>query len=116
MSVVRWLANLCAHCETRNRVGLAPSRVADLLAPAFKSQGEDGQAANCTRTTRLDPAHGNREPTLGPAEDSGGIGAAGVQSFGQNHSQVYASNPSSRAVIPLAAVPEAARVNCLGVR
>src|SRR5262249_39930208 len=31
-------------------------------------------------------------------------------------SQVYASNPSSRAVLPLAAVPEAARVNCLGVR
>jgi hypothetical protein len=63
MSVVRWLANLCAHCETRNRVGLAPSRVADVLAPTFKSQGEDGPAANCTGTTHPDPAHGNREPT-----------------------------------------------------
>ena len=86
------------------------------MAQAFKSQGEDGPAANCTGTTDLDPARGNREPTLGSAEDSGGIGAAGVQSFGQNDSQVYASNQSSRAVFPLAAVPEAARFDCLGVR
>jgi hypothetical protein len=53
---------------------------------------------------------------LASAEDSGGIGAAGVQSFSQNDSQVYASNPSSRAVFPLAVVPEAARFDCLGVQ
>jgi hypothetical protein len=41
---------------------------------------------------------------------------AGVQSLRENDSQVYASNPSSRAVFPLAAAPEAARFNRLGVR
>jgi hypothetical protein len=49
VSVVRWLAKLCAHCETRNRAALAPSRVTDLLAPA--------------RPADPDPAHGHREPT-----------------------------------------------------
>jgi hypothetical protein len=38
VSLVRWLANLSAHCETPNGAALAPSRVADLLVSAFKTQ------------------------------------------------------------------------------
>src|SRR6516225_4514305 len=53
---------------------------------------------------------------LGPAQDPGGVGAAGVQSLRENDSQVYASNPPSRAVFPLAVIPEAACVGHLGVR
>ena len=116
MPVVRGLANLCAHCETRNRAALAPSRVADLFAPAFQSQREDGSPADCAGTTDPDPAHDHREPTLRSAEESGGTGEAWVQSFGQDGSQVYASNPSSRAIFPLAVISEAARIDRPGVR
>src|SRR5262247_4906517 len=60
--------------------------------------------------------HGRRQPTLGPAEDPGGALEAWVQSFSQNNRQVYATNPSSRAILPLAVIPEAARLGDLGVR
>jgi Integrase core domain len=50
---------------------------------------------------------------LGSAQDPGGAGAAWVQSFGKNGRQVYATNPSSRAVHHLAVIPEAGD---LGVR
>jgi len=48
---------------------------------------------------------------LGSAEDPGG-----AQSFSQNGRQVYATNPSSRAVHDLALVPEAERIADLGVQ
>src|SRR6516225_9905023 len=54
--------------------------------------------------------------SLGSAQDPGGACAAWVQSFGQNGRQVYATNPSSRAVHRLAVIPEAERVGDLGVR
>src|SRR5215472_71139 len=71
---------------------------------------------NCARTAHPDPADDHGEPGLGPAQDPGGVGAAGVQSLRENDSQVYASNPPSRAVFPLAVIPEAACVGHLGVR
>ena len=116
VSVVRFLANLCAHCETRNRAALAPSGVADVLVPAFKSQREAWAPPDCPGAADPDPSHDHRESTLGSAQDPGGARAAWVQSFGENSRQVYASRPSSRAFFPLAVIPEAARVNCLGVR
>jgi hypothetical protein len=116
VSVVRWLANLRAHCETRNRAALAPSWVADVLVPAFKSQREAGTPPDCPGAADPDPSHDLRESTLGSAQDPGGARAARVQSFGENGRQVYASRSSSRAIFPLAVIPEAARVNCLGVR
>ena len=63
-----------------------------------------------------DPADEHGEPSVGPAKDPGGVGAAGVQSLRENDSQVYASNPPSRAVFPLAVIPEAAYVGHLRVR
>ena len=63
VSLVPWLAKLCAHRETRNRSALAPSRVADILAPALKLQSEDGPLPNRTGAADLDPPHGLREPT-----------------------------------------------------
>ena len=63
VSLVPWLAKLCAHRETRNRSALAPSRVADVLAPALKLQSEDGPPPNCAGAADLDPPHGLREPT-----------------------------------------------------
>jgi hypothetical protein len=89
---------------------------AHLLAPAFQSQRQDGPPPDCAGATDPDPAHDQREPTWGSAEDSGGTVKAWVQSFGQDGSQVYASNPSSRAIISLAVIPEAARIDRLGVR
>ena len=103
VSVVRFLAN-------------APSGVAELLAPAFKSQREAWAPPDCPGPADPDPSHDHRESTLGSAQDPGGARAAWVQSFGENSRQVYASRPSSRAFFPLAVIPEAARVNCLGVR
>ena len=91
------------------------ARVADVSAPAFKSKGEDGPAPNCTGTTHLNPAHDHREPTLGPAEDSGGTIPARVQSLRQNGRQVHASSTLSRTVVTLALIPEVARVDRLGV-
>ena len=106
---------LCS-CETRNRAALAPPGVADVLAPTFAPQSEDRPPSNCAGITGPDPAHEHGEPTLGAAEDPGGAGEAWFQGLGQNHSQVYAPNPSSRAVLPLAVIPEAARIGRLGVR
>src|SRR5215471_15905042 len=116
VSVVRQLANLAAHRKTRNRAALAPAGVAELLASAFKPGRQDGPPPNCARTAHPDPADEHGEPSLGPAQDPGGVGAAGVQSLRENDSQVYASNPPSRAVFPLAVVPEAAWVGHLGAR
>src|SRR5262245_2240023 len=62
------------------------------------------------------PPDDHGEPTLGSAQDPGGACAAWVQSFGQNGRQVYATNPSSRAVHRLAVIPDAACVGRLGVR
>jgi hypothetical protein len=76
ISVVRWLASLCA--QARNRAALAPSRVADALTRTFKSQRE-GPAPDCTGTSDPDPAHDHREPTLGSAEDPGGAGGLGFK-------------------------------------
>jgi hypothetical protein len=53
---------------------------------------------------------------LGSAEDSGGTGEAWVQSLRQKGSQVHASSALSRTVVTLAVIPEAARVDRLGVR
>jgi len=39
---------------------------------------------------------------------------AWVQSFSRNSCQVYATKPSSRAILPLAVIPEAARLGDLG--
>src|SRR5262245_34579242 len=116
VSVVQWMATLFAHRKTRNGAGLAPAGVAELLASAFKPERQDGPTPNCTRTAHPDPADDHGEPSLGSAEDPGGVGAAGVQSLRKNDSQVYASNPPSRAVFPLAVIPEAACVGHLGVR
>jgi len=81
----------------------------------FKSYGEDEPAPNSTGITHLDPAHDHREPTLGSAEGPGGTIAAWVQSLRQNGSQVHASSTLSRTVVTPAVVPEAARVDRLGV-
>src|SRR5262245_18889716 len=116
VSEVRWVANLCAHCETRHRAALAPSGVADVLVPALKSQREAWAPPDCPGAADPDPSHDHGEPSLGPAQDPGGVGAARVQSFGENSRQVYASRLSPRAFFPLAVIPEAARVGYLGVR
>src|SRR5262249_37904997 len=56
------------------------------------------------------------ESTLGSAKDPGGAGEAWIQGFSQNSRQVYATNPSSRAIFKLAVIPEPARLRDLGVR
>jgi hypothetical protein len=71
---------------------------------------------DCAGATDPHPAHDHREPTLGSAADSGGAGKARLQSFGENGCQVYASNPSSRTIFPLAVIPEAVRIDRVGVR
>src|SRR5262245_48502875 len=71
---------------------------------------------NCAGTADPYPPHGHGEPTLGSAEDPGGAGEAWIQGFSQNSRQVYATNPSSWAILPLAVVPEAERLGDLGVR
>ena len=86
------------------------------MVPAFKSQREAWAPPDCPGAGDPDPSHDHRESTLGSAQDPGGARAAWVQSFGENSRQVYASRPSSRAFFPLVVIPEAARVNCLGVR
>ena len=53
---------------------------------------------------------------MGSAKDPGGAGEAWIQGFSQNGRQVYATNPSSRAIFPLAVIPEAAWLGDLGVR
>src|SRR5215467_12967306 len=66
------------------------------------------------RTPHPPDDHG--EPTLGSAQDPGGACEAWVQSISQNGGQVYATNPSSRAVRHMAVLPEAARIADVGMR
>src|SRR5262245_63960162 len=73
-------------------------------------------APNCAGTADPYPPHDHGEPTLGSAEDLGGAGEAWIQTFSQNSRQVYATNPSSRAVPHLAVISETERVGDLGVR
>src|SRR5262249_22760668 len=79
-------------------------------------RGKTGRPPIAPELRTLIKADDHGEPGLGPAQDPGGVGAAGVQSLRENDSQVYASNRPSRAVFPLAVVPEAACVGHLGVR
>src|SRR5215510_16611489 len=90
--------------------------LAHVLAPALTPHREARPPPNCGGTEDPYPMHGRRQPTMGPAEDPGGALEAWVQSFSQNSRQVYATNPSSRAVHHLAVIPEAARLGDLGVR
>jgi len=116
VSVVRQLANLSAHRKARNRAALAPAGVAELLAPAFRPERQDGPPPKSAGTSDPHPPDEHGESTQGSAEDPGGVGAAGVQSLGENDNQVCASIPPSRAVFALAVIPEAACVGHLGVR
>ena len=116
MSVVQRLANLSPRCKARNGAALAPTGLAHVLAPAFTPHREARPPLNCGGTSDPHPPDDHGEPTLGSAQDPGGACEAWVQSFGQNGRQVYATNPSSRAVHRLAVIPEAERVGDLGVR
>jgi hypothetical protein len=101
VSVVRRLANVCAHCETRNRSALAPPWVAAILAPAFTSQRKGGPPPDSAGNTNPDPAHGHREPTLGSAKDSGGAGEAWVQSLRQTRTSHRCAQAGKIIAIPL---------------
>src|SRR5262245_14491460 len=90
--------------------------LAHVLAPALTPHREARPPPNSAGTEDPYPMHGRRQPTLGPAEDPGGALEAWVQSFSQNSRQVYATNPSSRAILPLAVIPEVERLGDLGVR
>ena len=116
MSVVQQLANLSPDRKARNGAAVAPTGLAHVLAPAFTTHREARPPPNCAGTSDPHPPDDYGEPTLGSAEDPGGAGEARVQSFSQNGRQVYATNPSSRAILPLAVIPEAAQLGDLGVR
>jgi hypothetical protein len=75
-------ANLSAHRKTRNRAALAPSGVADVSA--FKPEREDGPLPDCTGTAHPDPADDHGEPSLGSAEDPGGV----ARELGRHHEHV----------------------------
>src|SRR5215475_5158021 len=87
-----------------------------VLAPAFTPHRAARPPPNCGGTSDPHPPNDHGEPTLWSAEDPGGAGEAWLQGFSQNSRQVYATNPSSRAIVPLAVIPEAARLGDLGVR
>jgi len=112
----RWLAHLTPHRKARNGAAVAPPGLAHVLASAFTPQREDRPPPNCAGTSDPHPLDDYGEPTLGSAEDPGGACEAWVQGFSQNSRQVYATNPSSRAIFPLAVIPEADRLGDLGVR
>ena len=102
--------------KPRNGAAVAPTGLAHVLAPAFTPHREARPPPNCAGTADPHPPDDHGEPTLGSAEDPGGACEAWIQSFSQNGRQVYATNPSSRAILSLAVVPEAARLGDLGVR
>src|SRR5215475_506555 len=116
VSLVQRLANLSPRCKARNGAALAPTGLAHVLAPAFTPHRAARPPPNCGGTSDPHPPDDHGEPTLGSAEDPGGAGEAWIQGFSQNSRQVYATNPSSWAILPLAVIPEAARRGDLGVR
>jgi hypothetical protein len=116
VSLVQRLANLSPRCKAGNGAALAPPGLAHVLAPAFTPHMAAGPPPNCGGTSDPYPPNDHGKSTLGSAEDPGGADAPWVQSFGENSCQVYATNPSSRAILPLAGIPEAPRLGDLGVR
>src|SRR5262249_30219989 len=116
VSVVQRLANLSPRRKARNGAALAPTGLAHVLASAFTPHRAARPPPDCGGTSDPYPPNDHRESTLGSAEDPGGVGEAWIQGVSQNGCQVYATNPSSRALFPLAVVPEAARLEYLGMR
>jgi transposase InsO family protein len=66
------------------------------LAPAFTPHWADRPPPNCAGTADPHPPHDHGESTLGSAKDPGGAGETWIQGF--SYRQVYATNPSSRAI------------------
>src|SRR5215470_19407081 len=87
-----------SRSKTRNGAALAPTGLAHVLAPAFTPHRAARPPPNCAGTADPHPPNDHGEPTLGSAEDPGGAGEAWIQTFSQNSRQVYATNPSSRAI------------------
>src|SRR5215470_7178072 len=69
-----------------------------------------------SRTSGSDPAYGCRKSALGPTTHPGRTGELGIFSFGKDSRQIYGLTPRSRAVLDLATVSEAARIQHMGVR
>jgi hypothetical protein len=109
------LARVFAHCETGNRVAMAPSRVADILVSALKSEREGGSPPYCRGATGADPTHGRRKSIVGTVKDPSRIGEVRIQSARQNRRQVHATTRASKAITGLAVIPEATRSDHLGV-
>src|SRR5262249_48245629 len=107
VSLVQRLATPSPRCKARNGAALAPTGLAHILAPAFTPHRAARPPPNCAGTSDPHPPDDHGEPPLGSAEDPVGAGEAWIQSVSQNGCQVYATNPSSRAVHHLAVIPEA---------
>jgi IstB-like ATP binding protein len=104
VSLVQRLANLSPRCKAGNGAALAPPGLAHVLAPAFTPHHRAARPPpNCGGTSDPYPPNDHGKSTLGSAEDPGGAGAPWVQCFGENSRQVYATNRSSRPILPLAA-------------
>ena len=114
--MVRRLAKVVADRRTGHGLEVAPPRLAGLLAMALKTGKQGGSPSHNARVTRSHSTHGDREPLVGSTADPSRAGKAWLPGLGLKHCKIYASSVGWGAVSGLARVPQATRIDHLGLR
>jgi hypothetical protein len=106
--MVWWLAWFTPHCETRDGVEVASSRLACLLVVAVTSAaGKGWPSPDSPRTSGAHPTDNHRKSALGSKADPSCTIETEVYCFCEDSRKVYES-AQSRAIPGLAQIPEAA--------
>ena len=115
-SMVWWLASSAPYCETGDGVAVAPTGLEGLLDVAVTSASEGRSPLDSPRASGPHPTHGRRKSPVGSKADPSRAGKVGLQGIGKNRSQVYAFAFHSGTLTQLAKVPQASRMEHMGLR
>jgi hypothetical protein len=114
--MVHRLVSTVADCETGNSSRLAASGLEGVLEVAIRSSGTRWPPADPGRAASSNRTHGYRESPLGSKAHSGRVGPVRVSSFRQDRGQIYAWVSPSRSNRDMAAIPDASRIQHMGLR
>jgi hypothetical protein len=115
--MVRRLAKVAADRRTGHSLEVAPLGRAGLLALALKTGKQGGSPSDNAGVSRSHSTHGDRESFVGSTADPSRAGKAWLPGLGPKHCKIHAAaSVGWGAVSGLARVPEATRIDYLGLR
>jgi hypothetical protein len=114
--MVWWLASSTPYCETGDGVAVAATGLEGLLDVAVTSGSEGRSPLGSPGASGSHPTHGRRKSLVGLKADPSRAGKVGLQGIGKNRSQVHAFAFLSGTLSRLAKVPEASRIEHMGLR